>query len=95
MDRKAFLKWAKKHGWTHTITRGSHMKFTKPGCRAVITSYTGSDSHCYKNARAQMRRAERNTKPQPQPTCTHPNREDGAVHLYCPDCGAIWERADA
>lgn len=40
-------------------TRGGHLLFTKPGCAPIYTSSTASDHRAEGNARAQLRRADR------------------------------------
>jgi ParB family protein of integrating conjugative element (PFGI_1 class) len=45
---------------------GRHLKFTKAGCAAIYTSSTASDHRAALNARAQIRRAEREARSQAQ-----------------------------
>ncbi|MFW4685255.1 type II toxin-antitoxin system HicA family toxin, partial [Pseudomonas aeruginosa] len=45
--------------WHVKRTPGGHLKFTKAGCAAIYTSSTASDHRAALNARAQIRRAER------------------------------------
>ena len=46
-------------------TPGGHLKFTKAGCAAIYTSSTASDHRAELNARAQIRRAEREARMAP------------------------------
>ena len=48
---------AKELGFTWELTRGNHMKFTKPGCPPVYTAFTPSDRRAASNAIATLRRA--------------------------------------
>ncbi len=49
-------------GWHVKRTPGGHLKFTKAGCAAIYTSSTASDHRAALNARAQIRRAEREAR---------------------------------
>lgn len=40
-------------------TRGSHLKFTRPGVQAVFFSGTPGDHRAYQNGVAKLRRADR------------------------------------
>lgn len=54
------IRYATSNNWKVSRTRGGHIRLTKPGCAAVFTSCTPSDSHrASLNAIAQLRRAER------------------------------------
>ena len=52
-------------GWHVKRTPGGHLKFTKAGCAAIYTSSTASDHRAELNARAQIRRAEREARMAP------------------------------
>lgn len=56
---RALIEFAVADGWHVKRTSGGHLKFTKPGCAAIYTSSTTSDHRAVLNARAQLRRAER------------------------------------
>ena len=49
---RALIEFALGEGWHVKRTRGGHLMFTKPGCAA-------SDHRASRNARAQLRRADR------------------------------------
>lgn len=63
---RALIEFAVGEGWHVKRTAGGHLKFTKAGCAAIYTSSTASDHRAALNARAQIRRAERETRPQAQ-----------------------------
>ncbi len=52
----------RRRSWHVERTAGGHLKFTKAGCAAIYTSSTASDHRAALNARAQIRRAERETR---------------------------------
>jgi len=56
---RALIDFALGEGWHVVRTPGGHLKFTKPGCAAIYTSSTASDHRADLNARAQLRRADR------------------------------------
>lgn len=56
---RALIEFALGEGWRVKRTRGGHLMFTKPGCAAIYTSSTASDHRASLNARAQLRRADR------------------------------------
>ncbi len=56
---RALIEFALGEGWHVKRTRGGHLMFTKPGCAAIYTSSTASDHRASSNARAQLRRADR------------------------------------
>ncbi|WP_061959018.1 hypothetical protein [Cupriavidus pauculus] len=56
---RALIDFALGEGWHVVRTPGGHLKFTKPGCASVYTSSTASDHRAGLNARAQLRRSER------------------------------------
>ena len=56
---RARIDFALGEGWHVVRTPGGHLKFTKPGCAAIYTSSTASDHRASLNARAQLRRADR------------------------------------
>ncbi len=59
---RALIEFALGEGWRVKRTRGGHLKFTKPGCAAIYTSSTASDHRASLNARAQLRRADRQAR---------------------------------
>ncbi len=56
---RALIEFALGEGWRVVRTSGGHLKFTKPGCASIYTSSTASDHRADRNARAQLRRADR------------------------------------
>ena len=58
-DVAEFIDEIKLAGWRVEITGGGHRKATQPGCVAVYFSSTPGDRRMVKNARAKIRRAER------------------------------------
>ncbi|HHK0271273.1 TPA: type II toxin-antitoxin system HicA family toxin [Pseudomonas aeruginosa] len=56
---RTLIEFALGEGWHVKRTRGGHLVFTKPGCAAIYTSSTASDHRASRNARAQLRRADR------------------------------------
>lgn len=56
---RALIEFALGEGWHVLRTRGGHLKFTKSGYAAIYTSSTASDYRAGLNARAQLRRADR------------------------------------
>ncbi|EMV8748346.1 type II toxin-antitoxin system HicA family toxin [Pseudomonas aeruginosa] len=63
---RALIEFAVGEGWHVKRTSGGHLKFTKPGCTAIYTSSTASDHRAALNARAQIRRADRESRSQAQ-----------------------------
>ncbi|WP_175687213.1 hypothetical protein [Burkholderia multivorans] len=59
---RALIEFALGEGWHVVRTPGGHLKFTKPGCASIYTSSTASDHRAGLNARAQLRRAERQSQ---------------------------------
>lgn len=53
------IEFALSEGWTVARTSGGHFKFIKPGLPPIFTSSTASDHHAGRNARAMLRRANR------------------------------------
>lgn len=56
---RALIEFAIGEGWHVKRTPGGHLKFTKTGCAPIYTSSTASDHRAGLNARAQIRRADR------------------------------------
>ncbi|RMX06825.1 type II toxin-antitoxin system HicA family toxin [Pseudothauera nasutitermitis] len=56
---RALIEFAIGEGWRVKRTSGGHLKFTKTGCAPIYTSSTASDHRAGLNARAQIRRADR------------------------------------
>lgn len=50
------LDYAEEKGWQYELSRGGHIKFTKPGCPSVFTSATASDYRAAKNCISVLRR---------------------------------------
>ena len=63
---RALIEFALGEGWRVVRTSGGHLKFTKPGSASIYTSSTASDHRAALNARAQIHRAERETRSQAQ-----------------------------
>jgi hypothetical protein len=59
---RALIEFAMGEGWHVVRTPGGHLKFTKAGCTAIYTSATASDHRAGLNARADLRRAERQAR---------------------------------
>lgn len=56
---RTLIEYALAEGWHVKRTPGGHLKFTKRGCAPIYTSSTASDHRASLNARAQIRRADR------------------------------------
>ena len=56
------IEHALSEGWNVSRTPGGHLKFVKPGLPPIYTSSTASDYRADLNARAQIRRAEREAR---------------------------------
>lgn len=56
------IEFALREGWEVSRTAGGHLKFVKPGMSPIYTSSTASDHRAGLNARAQLRRAGRNSE---------------------------------
>ena len=59
---RALIEFAVGEGWHVKRTPGGHLKFTKTGCASIYTSSTASDHRATLNARAQIRRAQREAR---------------------------------
>lgn len=59
---RALIEFALSEGWHVKRTPGGHLKFTKRGCAPIYTSSTASDHRASLNARAQIRRADREAR---------------------------------
>lgn len=57
---RPLIEFALAEGWEVMRTPGGHLKFTKPGFASIYTSSTSSDHRSERNARSQLRRADRN-----------------------------------
>ncbi len=64
-DVKRLTCFAETMGWAIGQTRGLHIKFTKPGRRAVFTSGTPGDRRAWLNARSQLIQADKQAEAQP------------------------------
>lgn len=53
------IEFALGEGWEVVRTSGGHLKFTRPGLPPIFTSSTASDHRAGLNARAMLRRAQR------------------------------------
>ncbi|MFX5522385.1 hypothetical protein ABTD78_24245, partial [Acinetobacter baumannii] len=62
---RALIEFAVGEGWHVKRTPGGPLKFTKAGCAAIYTRSTASDHRAELNARAQIRRAEREARMAP------------------------------
>lgn len=56
---KLVIQVAESLGFATEFTRGSHLKFTRPGVQAVFFSGTPGDHRAYQNGVAKLRRADR------------------------------------
>lgn len=56
---RALIEFALGEGWSVVRTPGGHLKFSKPGCTPIYASSTAGDYRADRNARAQLRRADR------------------------------------
>ena len=59
---RALIEFALADGWHVRRTPGGHLMFTEAGCAAIYTSSTASDHRASLNARAQIRRADREVR---------------------------------
>ena len=59
---RALIEFAVAEGWHVKRTRSGHLKFTRQGSAPIYTSSTASDHRAALNARAQIRRAEREAR---------------------------------
>ena len=59
---RALIEFAVGEGWHVKRTPGGHLNFTKTGCASIYTSSTASDHRATLNARAQIRRAQREAR---------------------------------
>ena len=59
---RALIEFALAEGWHVVRTPGGHLKFTKLCCASIYTSSTASDHRAGLNARAQLRRADRQAR---------------------------------
>ena len=59
---RALIEVALGEGWHVVRTPGGHLKFTKSGCASIYTRSTASDHRAGLNARAQLRRADRQAR---------------------------------
>ena len=53
------IEYALAEGWEVVRTAGGHLRFTRPGLPPIFTSSTASDHRAGRNARAMLRRAQR------------------------------------
>lgn len=58
---RGLIDFALREGWEVVRTSGGHLKFMKPGLSPIYTGSTASDYRAERNARAQLRRAGRQT----------------------------------
>jgi len=56
---RALIEFAIGEGWHVKRTPGGHLKFTKTGFPSIYTSSTAGDHRASLNARARLRRAQR------------------------------------
>lgn len=56
---KRVIEYALEIGFSHSISRGGHLRFTKPGRRTVFFSKTPGDRRAYKNGITKLRNADR------------------------------------
>ncbi|WP_369326343.1 type II toxin-antitoxin system HicA family toxin [Alcaligenes nematophilus] len=53
------IEYALSEGWEVVRTSGGHLKFTRPGLPPIFTSSTAGDHRAGLNARAMLRRVQR------------------------------------
>jgi predicted alpha/beta hydrolase len=59
-ERTEFERWCRERGWTCGKSKGGHLRLTHPAVKVpVFASLTPSDPNAYANARAFIRRMER------------------------------------
>lgn len=58
-DTLQLIRWAEDRGWSATLTKGGHVKLTKPGHDTVTVAGTPSDHRAMLNEKARIKRAER------------------------------------
>ena len=68
---RALIEFALGEGWKVVRTRSGHLLFTKRGCAPIYTSSTASDHRAERNARAQLRRADRQAAETSAPESGH------------------------
>lgn len=56
---RGLIAFALREGWEVVRTPGGYLKFTKPGLPPIYTGTTAGDHRAERNARAQLRRADR------------------------------------
>ena len=56
---RLLMAFAKSHGWCVSRTQSGHIRFTEKGMPTIFTSSTPSDCRSDLNAKAQLRRADR------------------------------------
>lgn len=55
---KELVAWAEAQGWTVTLTRGGHLRYTHPNVSGVVFgAQTPSDHRGVRNAKARLDRA--------------------------------------
>jgi len=57
--RKDLRSLTRKHGWRIELTRGGHIRLSRPGAHPVICSATPSCRRAIHHVEAALRRAER------------------------------------
>ncbi|WP_186207424.1 type II toxin-antitoxin system HicA family toxin [Burkholderia gladioli] len=62
---RPLIEYALQEGWEVQRTASGHLKFLKPGLPPIFTSGTTGDHRTVRNARAQLRRTERQVKTGP------------------------------
>lgn len=62
---RALIEFAVAEGWHVKRTRSGHLKFTRQGSAPIYTSSTASDYRADLNAKAQLRRANRDAQSSP------------------------------
>lgn len=56
---RLLITYALSNGWKVSRTQGGHIRFTKDGLPPIFTSATASDHRAELNAKAYLRRADR------------------------------------
>lgn len=54
---KPAAEFAEAHGFTVSLTRGNHLRFTRPGCKSVFAGSTVSDQRAARNVISLLQRS--------------------------------------
>lgn len=56
---RRLISYAESLGFEASLTKKTHLKFTKSGCKTVYSSGTPGDQRTLKNAESNLRKSER------------------------------------